>query len=595
MPNDRFPVQIIEVDYDFCSRVFGDYNVTTNPTGCQAVLSTAVVRKCYNTYSTCSFKSAFNNSPLTLRFIDNVENSPKTTTYFPVLVKVSESSSSVNIAGSDDELGPLGRRAIVNVSLKDFPYDDQLTDKYRLQRISGTAQTDEGGYNPLDRQTFFTKLRARWPYYTGRPMRIISGYLVNGVLVDTQTRAYIITDFKINDNNDITISGKDILALADDKKALVPAPSRGRLKVAMDNSSIGLVRTLDPSGVGTEYPASGYAVIGSEVMAFTRSGDDLTFTTRADKKTIASSHSINDTVQVAFVADNVRIDDLIYDWLVTYAKVPASFLDNTNWATEIDTWLPFLNLSGVITKPVGVATIVGEMSLLGVSIWWDAIAQKIKLKANRPVYTDTVIDLTDNEDIISISKEDQDEKRLTQVHFYTAQADPTKGDKTKSNFDTVVVSVDVDAESINAHNDTRVKEVFSRWLTGGGENIAALLSLRLLKRFNTAPARYRIMLDNKDKAIGLTDVIRVTSRIISNDAGKSAPTLLQVVKRVETKEGHQFELTAQAYDFFGKYGSITPNSQVPYASATAQDKIDYCFLSDGALFFADGAAPYEFV
>lgn len=588
MPNDRFPVQIVEIDYDFCSRVFG---VAT----CTAVLSTAVVRKCYNTYDTCSVKNVFNNTPLTLRFIDNIENAPKTGTYFPVLMKVSESSSSVNIAGSDDELGPLGRRAIVTVNLKDFPYDDQLTDKYRLERISGTAQTDEGGYNPLDRQTFFTKLRARWPYYTGRNMRVISGYMVNGVITDTQTRAFIVTDFKINDDNQITISGKDILALADDKKALVPAPSRGRLKVAMDNSTIGLIRALDPTGIGSEYPTSGYAIVGSEVMAFTRSGDNITFTTRADKKTVASSHSINDTVQVCFVADNVRIDDILYDWLLNYAKVPVGFLDYANWTTEIDIWLPFLKLSGVIVKPVGVATIIGEMSLLGVSIWWDAVAQKIRLKANRPIYTDTVVDLTDNEDIISISKEDQDEKRLTQVHFYTAQADPTKGDKTKSNFDTIVVSVDPDAESVNAHNDTRVKEVFSRWLTGGGENIAALLSLRLLKRFNTAPARYNIVLDNKDKTIGLADVIRVTSRIVSNPAGKSLPTLLQVIKKIETKQGHQFELVAQAYDFFGKYGSITPNTQVPYASASVAEKEDYCFLSDGALFFADGAAPYEFV
>lgn len=592
---DRFPVQIVEIDYDFCTRSFGDYNVTTNPAGCQAALSAAVVRKCYNTYSTCSFKAAYNNVPLTLRFIDNVENSPKTTTYFPVLMKVSETSSSVNIAGSDDELGPLGRRATISVSLKDFPYDDQLTDKYRLERISGVAQTDEGGYNPLDRQTFFTKLRARWPYYTGRAMRVITGYLDNGVLTDTQTRRYIITDFKINDDNDITISGKDILALADDKKALVPEPSRGRLLIAMDATTSGLVRALTPTGIGAEYPVSGFACIGSEVMAFTRVGDNMTFITRGDKKTIASTHSINDTVQVCFVADNLRIDTLIQDWLVTYAKVPLAFLDTVNWAAEVDVWLPFLNLTGVITKPTGVATIVGEMALLGASIWWDAVAQKIKLRANRPVYGDTVIKITDDEDIISISRDDQDEKRLTQVHFYTAQADPTKGDKTKSNYDTVVVSVDADAEGVNAHNDTRVKEVFSRWLTGGGENIAALLSLRLLKRFNIAPAKYTIVLDNKDKAIGLADVIEATSRLVSNDAGKSAPTLLQVTKKTETKDGHQFQIVAQAYDFTGNYGAITPNTQPVYGSATAAQKDKYAFLSNGNNVFSDGMPPYVLI
>lgn len=594
MPVDRFPVQVVEIDYDFCSRSFGDYNVTTNPTGCQAALSNAVVRKCYNTFATCSFKTAFNNLPLTLRFINNVENSPKTATYFPALISVSETSSGVNIAGSDDEIGPLGRRAITKVRIRDFPYDDQLTDKYRAQRVSGVAQNDEAGYNPLDRQTFFTKFRARWPFYTGRPMRVITGYMENGVITQQQIRSYIITDFSVDDDNQVTIAGKDILTLADDKKAMVPKNSRGRLLLAMDAVTNNLVRTLEPAGIGAEYPAAGFACIGSEVLYYTRSGDILTFLSRGDQKTKASTHAINDTVQVCFYTENVRIDTLLYDLLVNYAKVPASFCDTANWANEIDLWLSFLKLTGLIVKPVGVATIIGELSLLGISIWWDAVAQKIKIKTSRPVLSDVVVDISDNEDIISISKEDQDEKRLTQVHFYTTRDDPTKDIRNKSNYNTVLVYVDTDAESANAHNDSKIKEVFSRWLTNG-DNIANLLSVRLLKRFNTAPVRYKIILDNKDKTIALADVIRVTSRLISTDAGLPAPTLLQVVRKTEIKDGHQFEIIAQSYDFSGKYGNISPNTQVDYATATAIEKKDNCFLSDGAVFFADGAAPYEFI
>ena len=39
---------------------------------------------------------------------------------------------------------------------------------------------------------------------------------------------------------------------------------------------------LTPTGIGSDYGSSGYVRIGSEVMAFTRSGDTLTLT-RAQK------------------------------------------------------------------------------------------------------------------------------------------------------------------------------------------------------------------------------------------------------------------------------------------------------------------------
>lgn len=43
-----------------------------------------------------------------------------------------------------------GRRGEVTVSLRDFPY---------------TAQTDEGGYDPLDRGSFLAKFKRRNPNY----------------------------------------------------------------------------------------------------------------------------------------------------------------------------------------------------------------------------------------------------------------------------------------------------------------------------------------------------------------------------------------------------------------------------------------------
>jgi hypothetical protein len=556
------------------------------------------VRKCFNTFATCQSRSKFTKASKTLTFINNRSNLPKGLIAYPALKDngISAFSSTVNVAGSNPRMNAFGRRASVTVALKDFVDDDVWFDKYQLERISGAAQANAIGYDPGSVGTFFTRLKARWPYYAGRPMRVIDGYVDGGILTVTQTRHFILTDMKGPDSSgDVTFEAKDVLALADDKKALAPTPSRGKLGANITNA-VGQAFVLTPSGIEVEYPASGWGTIGSEVVTFTRSGATVTLTGRGQEGTVAAAHSLGDTLQVALYINNARVDDTIYDLLVNYAKVPASFCPIVaEWAPEITRWMSSVLLKTIITKPTGVAQLVGELSDIGVSVWWDDINQKVRLLATHPVADELIVPVTDNLDIKSITQEDFDEDRVTQVHFYTKQSDPTKDYKDKNNYDRLNVLVDTTAESVNAYNDTKVREVFCRWLNSGADAIVRTLSLRLLKRLNTPPIHYTIILDAVLKDLNLADIVKIDSRISTNETGLPVSKLLQIIRRTEKKSGHEIEVEAQSFLYDERYGQIMLNTSPVYGAASDDEKRFGSFLVGSSLVFFDGTSPYLFI
>jgi hypothetical protein len=565
-------------------------------------------KKCFNTFSTCQAKSAYTGNildltktitKLTLKIATPRVNFPKGIgIYFPVLQSISAISSTVNISGSDESLSAFGRRATISVTLSDFPYNDRLVDKYQADRVSGASQYPATGYNPNDYGTFFTKLRNRFPYYIGRPLRIIDGYMDDGTLTNTRTRSFIITNMVGPDNSGrVTFEGKDILSLADDEKAVAPKASRGTLSADMLITDTSF--TLSPASVGSEYTSSGYGVIGSEVVSYTLSGDVVTITGRGLYGTLAAAHNLGDSFQQALAYTQDRVDDVIYDLLVNFANIPASYINTTTWANEITDWMSSVYLDTIITAPTGVNTLIGELAVLGISIWWDSVNQTIGLKANRPLFNDSAYALSDRDNIKGIEQQDLDQYRLTQIHFYSVQADPTKGITSKDNYNRLTVTIDSDAESKKAYGDTRIREVFCRWLNRGADSIVGILSIRLLNRFNSAPRTYRIILDAKDRSIGLADVIQVTSRVITDDTGVAIPTTLQVTKLIEAKYGHEIEITAQAYDYAGRFARVMANTANNYTSATSTEKSKGGYVGYGTttapLNFGDDTVPFAII
>ncbi len=582
----REPVTIVELDFEGCSLTWG-------AGACTAALGPTVPRKCFNTFATCIVPSAFATTTRTLAFVEPLAQMPRDRVYFPALKSVSVFSATVNVAGAAEDMGALGRRATVKIELQDFPYHDRETDPYQAERISGAAQYGGVGYDPAARGTFFPKLKARWPYYAGRALRVKHGYLEAGALVDLETRHFIVTDLSPpDDTGKVILEGKDVLALADNDRAVAPTPSSGVLLAGIDTAATAL--TLSPSGIGAQYAASGRALIGSEIVEFTRSGDAVTLTARALAGSKLAAHSAGDTFQAVLWFNDTRIDDALEILLRDYAKVPAAFIPKAAWAEEVSRWMPTVRLSTHICSPTGVAKLVGELAVLGVSIWWDDVAQLVQFRPARPTDGDTVWSLTEGANLKAVEAEERDDDRLTEVLFFSVQLDPTKSASSGENFARVMITLDADAKDARRYGDTRIKRIYCRWLDQGADGVVSSVSKRLLKRLNTAPMRARVKVDAKDRDIALGDVATVSARIFTDATGATEDRQMQVIGRSEPKPGHEVELIMQAYQFTGRYAYATENTRPTYTASTAAQKARGMYACDNVtLRMSNGDLPYQ--
>jgi len=573
----------VEIDQDFC-------NLNWGVAPCLASFSTANPRKCYNTYQTCTYTQAYDRGNKTLRFV--MASYPvKSGNYIPALVSVGGREQEVNIAGFSDKMGGLGVRGAISVVLRDFPSRDTLTDPYFAERMDGTAQTDEPGYDPYTRGSFWTKWKARNPNYAGRSLRVYHGYMDDaGELVTETTRHYVMDEFTGPDTRgNVTIKAKDILSLADDKKALAPRGNQGRVLADMEIDAATF--TLSPAGIGnSEYSAAGYVTVGSEIMRFNRTGDVMTVT-RGEQGTQPATHNANDTVQMAFSVERLRADEVIRRLLINYGNIPASYIDFAEWQAEFDRWGASMILSATICKPTGVSKLIGEINQLGITVWWDEIGQKIRIKLNRPPDTVPAV-WTDRNNIISITTEDNDNERATRVELWTVQIDPTK-DLSKENFLRGYITVSVDSESPNLFGLPRTQTIYNRWLNHGADAAAKIITGRLLNRYKRAPVTYNVKIDVKDDP-ELTDVITLQTHVATDITGKQTPQLTQVYYRSDDKLGSTIDVRLQGYQFDSRYGLIAENTRGVYNVSTPEEKLRGSYFVGPSLVFDDGTKPYRF-
>lgn len=583
----------VEIDVDGCDLTFG-------VGACPAFLGSGIngaQRKCYNLYDTCAAKDAFSHKKAwrTMRYCQPRSSLPKGRTWYPVMQgEPSEFSATVNIAGSDSNLSAFGRRATVSVSLTDFPDHERYWDQYQAERVSGAAQLDGIGYNPFKRGTHFGKLKRRWPYYASRPMRVMSGYIVNGDVTEVSTRHYILTKMEGPDSSGrVTIEAEDVLNLADNDRTRVPAASNGKLVSDMDDALTPF--TLSPEGIGDiEYPASGRLRIGSELLDFTRVGDVFTPTARGVNRTEASTHRALDTAQIVKRFVGSRIDDAVEDLLLS-AGVDPSFIPKSDWAAEVTRWMASTFITRDIAEPTGIKALMTSMVPLGFSLFWDAIAQKIRLKANRPVDGDVVWRISDRNSIQNVSLREDDKQRASVVLFWTVQKDPTKSSTSQDNYSRTWASGDPSLLESWRYGGGAVKNFMCPWVDDGSDAIVRVASGRLIDRFSTTPKFATLLIDAvKYKGISLTDVVELTTHGLQDDTGLELTELYQVIQRSEPKSGEKIEVVVQRYQFDGRFAFAVPIGTPTYMLATPSQRDPGMFACDPVtLKMPNGDPPYE--
>lgn len=501
----RFHIDIVEIDLEYCSLTFGVLPCTASGSG---------DAKCFNTNHTCQDLENYDDNLATptvktYRFCDATSPQPLGIDLIPSMKSLSISPAVIDIKGG------LGIRSNVSISFNDHTSSDIDIDK----ELSGRT------YNPLDRGTYWTKLRARNPNYQNRELRVLSGYLVDGTFDASNftTRYYIIDKLNATKGS-ASITGKDPLKLASNKKAQAPAPSTGQAQLAISDSETSV--TLIPTGVGNlEYSASGHCLIGKEVISFMRSGDILTLT-RAQYNTVATTHNANDTIQECLVY-NDQVDEIIIDLLENYANIKTAFIPSAAWGSEVDTYLSGL-LAGIIVKPHDVWKLLKELSeAMPHYLWWDERSQEIQLTALKaPPLSADVLDQDENLIADSISITDMVDKRISTVVVNFGQFDPTKKLDEFGNYEQSYIRVDTD--SVAKYDSSEIKTINSRWISNSNKAAALQLAALIGRRFSDIPRMINFSLDAKDSDVWIGQSVAINCDDIVDFTGVPKDTVFQL-------------------------------------------------------------------
>jgi len=318
--------------------------------------------------------------------------------------------------------------------------------------------------------------------------------------------------------------------------------------------------------------------------------------TRATDGSLAEAHDAETNVQNCLRYENEFVWDVVYDLLVNYSKVPASFIPYAEWVTEGETWLYAFNVSTLISQPTGVGELLSElMEQVLFYIWWDERDQLIKLRAIKP-YIQSAPLLTDNNSIIadSATYSTDPKNRVSQVWVFYNQHNRALGIEEESNYKQVEVFADLEAESDDAYGESRIRKVYARWIVGN--NQAYSLAVRLLNASKDNPKYLKFRVDAKDRSIWTADVIDIQNRSMVDFNGNPVIERFQVLSAQEVVSGEVIEYMTQYFSVRGiRFGFYMADDAPQYADATPEQiEGQSAWYANDDGFMPDGSDPWEY-
>lgn len=521
----REPLQVVEIIQPLCSRTFG-----TSP-------CLATGDKCWNTDATCKFLTALDlTQQVVMRFVMPAANRVLASgfqpgTAIPALQAVDTAPTVLNVGAGNDDLSPLGSRAVATIAIKDFPYNDVGFDPYLSTRA----------YDPAKLGSFWTKWLARNPYHVGYTLNIYDGYFGDDLSAMIK-REYSIEKIDAS-RSSVRITAKDILRKITDTGVKAPTLSNGVLSTAIT----AVATTFEVAGaVLADYPATGWVRINTEIIQYTSrvtSGSNILFSglTRGALGTTAAAQSINNRVQRVLAYVDTPFSDIIYDLLTVWGGIPATYIDKPVWDAEFDEWRTLYRFTGYVSDPTDVDRLVGELSQQGLAnVWWDERVQKIIFRAQRPNFAPRTI--TQEGDIIadSVVVQEHPKDRASQVYVYFGLRSPVLSLTDKNSFTAGEAFIDVDKER-QYGGEAKVKEIFCRWVQTNV--IARTLGAAYLKRFRDVRKQITFNLTAKDiSAIWTGDVLQVRHFLLTDFTGaeRVAPWLITSAETVEQGGVYRF-------------------------------------------------------
>lgn len=497
----------------------------------------------------------------------------------PLLGSVSTSPTKINLAGSNPDASGLGNRALCTINFEDAPHTDKVVDPYLTDRT----------YNPFLRGQFWTKWMARNRYRTGMVINIYDGY-DGQTLSQMRRRQYFMEKVDgPSTSGGFTMSGKDILARVEDRKAQAPKASPGELYADITDAQT----SIEVAGaVLSDYPSSGTLRIGSEIMTYSSvatSTNGITFTisARGSDNSTAEAHSAEDAVQECLRYTDASVDSVLRDLLGRWAGVSYSFMDFEGWTAEVQDYLAAYELRALITSPVSVKQLVSEIQNQALCyVWWDEYSQLIKMRAIRGLGSepDTI---TDERNILAMSftMAEKPRERVSQVWVYINPEDPTASLSDESNWGNLFIAADLDSEGFDKYNEASVRKLFGRWLPTGAlaENTAS----KIITRYVDVPRSCKFRLDAKDRAsYGVGDSIIINHHRDVDARGQKANTIWTIVSAEEVATGHIMEYTAEDTTLYGRVYRIQAAGAADYVPGSTY--FSEAFIGDADGLLSDG-------
>jgi hypothetical protein len=471
-------------------------------------------------------------SPAANRYIDT-PGAFQPSSALPALLAVSTAPTVLNVAAGNDNMSPLGLRAVAQVAIKDFPYNDVGFDPYLSAR----------SYDPLTRGSFWSKWLARNPYHTGYILRIYDGYFGDALSAMIK-REYSVEKIDAS-RSSVQITAKDILRRVTDNNLSAPALSNGALSLSLTN----VATTFQAAGaVLADYPSSGWVRINSEIIAYTSTalvGSNVEFTgcTRGQLNTVAAAHNQFDRVQRVLAYVDEPFQDIIYDLLTVWGGIPTAYIDKTAWDDEKLEWRDLYNFTAYLTDPVPIERLVGEICQQAQSnIWWDERVQEIILRAQRPNFLPDAITQDGNIVADSFTIEEVAKDRASQVYVYYGLRNPTLNVTDKFSYANGEVIIDVDKE--RQYGEPAVKEIFCRWINTAV--LAASLGSSYLRRFRDVRRHITFQLTAKDIAQFWTGDIANVQHFMYVDFDGSEKVSQWLITSAETsQQGYLYSFVAE--------------------------------------------------
>jgi hypothetical protein len=566
----RTPIGLVVITLDFCGRTFG-----VSP-----CLATGA--KCYNTWGTCKYISAFLKQTIDYRFTSSDAPLPfdGVRPYIsPGGVKLNPTEIRSGLAFDGTPLRTVSGRVVVE--FEDEPDQDVGIDPYWSTRSSHPG-------------TFWKKLLARNPNYKGRTIRYYEGFLGDAEGDFVLRWAGSLQNITLGKDR-VKVEGGDLLS--DFSKIDVPAKIDSKISADLASGTSAAVVVSSLEGI----PETGWIRIDDEIIGYAslnQTTKQLVTLNRGMYGTTEADHSAKTKIGLVAVFGPKNPWDIWRDDLIKgYGDLENENIDMaafSYWRGWPGGDIHFLS---VVAEPVKLDKLVTELAdLLDAKVWQDE-QQRITVRRNVPNEPGReYFPLTDENNILhqSGSVDLNERSRLTRILIYWAK-DPIKLEDDPASYGRLDIGVDADAEGDNGYDGVVEKKIYCRWISTSyiQEELAAQyvknLAMRQVSQNRDARPVISFDLDLKDNSIRTGDFVKLTTDEILLPDGSPLPGhVYQLIKkdRKQDKIAVTFMKMSNRRVMF-----IAPAGLPAYESASEAER-EYGFICQPDGKMADGSAGY---